>query len=25
VIYSHSTDTNGWYRRFHPDTNEKGE
>lgn len=25
VIYSHSTDTNGWYRRFHSDTNEKGE
>lgn len=20
VIYSHTTDTNGWYRRFHPDT-----
>lgn len=25
VIYCHTTDTNGWYRRFHPDTNEKGE
>ena len=25
VIYCHTTDTNSWYRRFHPDTNEKGE
>lgn len=24
VIYCHTTDTNGWYRRFHPDTNEEG-
>ena len=23
VIYCHTTDQNGWYRRFHPDTNEK--
>ena len=23
VIYCHTTDTNGWYRRFHP-TNEEG-
>ena len=25
VIYCHTTDTNGWYRRFHPDTNDEGE
>ena len=25
VIYSHTTDTNGWYRRFHPTNDEKGE
>ena len=25
VIYCHTTDQNGWYRRFHPHTNEKGE
>ena len=24
AIYCHTTDTNGWYRRFHPDTNEEG-
>ena len=24
VIYCHTTDQNGWYRRFHPDTNEEG-
>ena len=24
VIYCHTTDTNGWYRRFHPDTNDEG-
>lgn len=23
VIYCHTIDTNGWYRRFHP-TNEEG-
>ena len=24
VIYCHTTDQNGWYRRFHSDTNEEG-
>ena len=24
VIYCHTTDTNGWYRRLHPDTNDEG-
>jgi len=25
VIYCHTTDTNGWYRRFHPTNDNKGE
>ena len=24
VLYCHTTDQNGWYRRFHSDTNEEG-
>ena len=24
VIYCHTTDQNGWYRRLHPDTNDEG-
>jgi len=24
VIYCHTTDQNGWYRRFHPDTDDEG-
>ena len=25
VIYAHTTDTNGWYARFHPTNDEKGD